>query len=336
MRGICQGAVSPSPGLSIARVNSLVASLSRSRLRADRRVYSAWSAQAPHLWIPVCAGMTAGDGSLPDSSPQPLIGESIEPAAHLELILTGLYAKTGNGLILQLQICGERFQAAFVMAEPGYCLVPVSTGTTAVLIHPSLGLLPAGRASRTSGTVRGISISSKLEHPPFLPECFNDAWIARPVPDQRQVGVGQHRRDVPVPASICALRTGPVPPGTLASSNHSYGPPGSGHPHQFIQGRTLWAEADVIGQVARGLAMLRLASSPHPAPSMAFIFTSAQSIVRPLGPCSPAASPDPILATPGRRPPLPAVIPGPSRPIVVPANTWGSSHAPGDGLPETL
>ena len=25
-----------------------------------------------------------------------------------------------------LQICGERFQAAFVMAEPGYCLVPPS------------------------------------------------------------------------------------------------------------------------------------------------------------------------------------------------------------------
>ena len=30
------------------------------------------------------------------------------------------------GLVLQLQICGERFQAAFVMAEPGYCLVPPS------------------------------------------------------------------------------------------------------------------------------------------------------------------------------------------------------------------
>ena len=36
------------------------------------------------------------------------------------------FGKPAIPLVLQLQICGERFQAAFVMAEPGYCLVPPS------------------------------------------------------------------------------------------------------------------------------------------------------------------------------------------------------------------
>ena len=36
-------------------------------------------------------------------------------------------------LVLQLQKCGEEFQAASVMAAPGRCLnAAVSTGTTAV------------------------------------------------------------------------------------------------------------------------------------------------------------------------------------------------------------
>ena len=39
---------------------------------------------------------------------------------------TGETGRQIRDLVLQLQICGERFQAAFVMAEPGYCLVPPS------------------------------------------------------------------------------------------------------------------------------------------------------------------------------------------------------------------
>ena len=54
-------------------------------------------------------------------------------ASGITAILTGWYWLASEAretseehLVLQLQICGERFQAAFVMAEPGYCLVPPS------------------------------------------------------------------------------------------------------------------------------------------------------------------------------------------------------------------
>ena len=119
----------------------------------------------PKRWVFTCWGINGASTSQSsseisaNSSPAPSVRHSVP--------------------VLQLQKCGEEFQAA---TAPGRCLVPPLHRE-----HPTAATHSCNRRS-TAG------VWSKLGEPPFPSE----QMFQRLAPDHRQAGVGQHRQgDVP-------------------------------------------------------------------------------------------------------------------------------------------